>query len=201
LLRANSEKSVITPSDVVIQVNPALTADQLFIFYQRNNICEVGFGKEMAAQILKHPHLIVAAFAGDEMIGIARATFDGLSAHIMEFSIDLRYQGDSPRYTNGSLIEADREGVGRQPVIPLVIGLLQPDECLIYFSESGVNSGDVIRHNIMSPGMPDAIFSSLQPGASQQIRILLPTRKLSKFGPSWSRTRTAVPVVLSADAT
>jgi hypothetical protein len=105
---------VITSSNVVIRVNPPLTADQLFIFYQRNNIYEVGFGKERAAKILKHPHLIVAAFSDDEMIGIARATFDGLSAHIMEFSIDLRYQGGSPIYANGSLIEADREGVGRQ---------------------------------------------------------------------------------------
>jgi hypothetical protein len=63
---------------------------------------------------LKHPHLIVAAFADDEMIGIARATFDGLSAHITEFSVDLRYQGGSPKYTNGSLIEADSKGVGGQ---------------------------------------------------------------------------------------
>jgi hypothetical protein len=105
---------MIEPSDVVIRVNPSLTADQLFNFYQRNNICEVGFGKEMAAKILKHPHLIVVAFVDDEMIGIARATFDGLSAHIMEFSMDLRYQGGSRKYTNGSLIEADGEGVGRQ---------------------------------------------------------------------------------------
>lgn len=101
-------------ADVIIRINPALTADQLFTFYRRNDICEVGFGEETAAKILKHPHLIVAAFADDEMIGIARATFDGLSAHIMEFSIDLRYQGGSPRYINGSLIEADSKGVGRQ---------------------------------------------------------------------------------------
>src|SRR5262245_25229875 len=32
------------PLDVAIQVNHALTADELFTFYQRNNICEVGFG-------------------------------------------------------------------------------------------------------------------------------------------------------------
>jgi len=95
-----------------IEVNPKLTADQLFDFYSRNDICEVKFGKETAARILAHPHLIVAAFAGDELVGLARATFDGLSAHVMEFSLDLRWQGKT-RYENGSLIESDPEGLGR----------------------------------------------------------------------------------------
>jgi hypothetical protein len=105
---------VLPENDVIIRVNPALTADELFAFYERNNICEVGFGKEKAARILRNPHLIVAAFEGGELVGLARATFDGLSAHIMEFSLDLRHQGGDPRYANGSLIEADNSGVGRR---------------------------------------------------------------------------------------
>ena len=40
-----------------IRVNPTITADELFDFYEQNDICEVGFGKEVAARILKHPHL------------------------------------------------------------------------------------------------------------------------------------------------
>ena len=99
--------------NITIQVNPKLTADALFAFYQRNDICEVGFGKETAAKILEHPHLIVAAFAAEELIGLARATFDGLSAHIMEFSLALRYQGGAPKYVNGSLMESDESGVGK----------------------------------------------------------------------------------------
>jgi hypothetical protein len=95
-----------------IRVNPSLAAEQLFGFYQRNHICEAGFGKEMAARILDHPHLIVAAFDRDELIGLARATFDGLSAQVMEFSIDLRWQG-STRHGNGSLMESDAKGLGR----------------------------------------------------------------------------------------
>ncbi len=98
---------------VTIHVNPKLTADELFAFYERNDICEVGFGKDTAAKILEYPHLIVAARADDELIGLARATFDGLSAHIMEFSLDLRYQGGSPKYANGSLLEADERCVGK----------------------------------------------------------------------------------------
>ncbi len=105
---------MIAPTDGTIRVNPVLTADELFAFYQRNNICEVGFGKETAAKVLKHPHLIVAAFADEELVGLARATFDGLSAHIMEFSLDLRYQAGGSRYSNGSLIEADSSGVGHR---------------------------------------------------------------------------------------
>ena len=95
-----------------IEVNPQLTADQLFDFYQRNDICEVGFGKEIAARILRHPHLMVGAFHQGELVGLARATFDGLSAHVMEFSIDLRWQGKT-RHNNGSLVEADPRGLGR----------------------------------------------------------------------------------------
>ncbi|MDE0313450.1 MAG: hypothetical protein OXM61_00985 [Candidatus Poribacteria bacterium] len=95
-----------------IRVNPIITADELFDFYERNNICEVGFGKEVAARILEHPHLIVAAYTGTELIGLARATFDGLSAHIMEFSVDVRYQGGDLKYNNGSLIESDNSRLG-----------------------------------------------------------------------------------------
>ena len=105
---------MITENDVIIQANPALTADELFAFYERNDICEVGFGKETAARILRHPHLIVAAYVGGELVGLARATFDGLSAHVMEFSLDLRGQANDTSYANGSLIEADNSGVGRR---------------------------------------------------------------------------------------
>jgi len=96
-----------------IRVNPKITSDELFNFYERNNICEVGFGKEMAARILEHPHLIIAAYDVQKLIGLARATFDGLSAHIMEFSVDIQYQGNKLKYNNGSLIEVDNKGVGK----------------------------------------------------------------------------------------
>lgn len=105
---------MLTENDVIIRVNPALTADDLFAFYERNNICEVGFGKETATRVLRHPHLIVAAYAGSELVGLARATFDGLSAHVMEFSLDLRFQGRDAKYANGSLIESDNSDVGRR---------------------------------------------------------------------------------------
>ena len=105
---------MIYGSEVTISVNPEITPDQLFDFYERNDICEVGFGKETAARILRVPHLIVAALAGDELVGLARATHDGLSAHVMELSLDLRLQGDSTRHENGSLVEADAKGIGRR---------------------------------------------------------------------------------------
>ena len=98
---------------VNIQINPKVTADELFTFYEKNNICEVGFGKETATRVLKHPHLIVAAFAEKELVGLARATFDGLAAHIMEFSLDTQYQGGNLQYNNGSLMESDKSGVGQ----------------------------------------------------------------------------------------
>jgi hypothetical protein len=100
------------PLSYTIEVNPPLTPDQLFDFYQRNTICEVGFGKETAARILTHPHLIVAAFQNAQLIALARATFDGLSAHIMEFSLDLRFQPRT-QHKNGSLLESDDQNIAR----------------------------------------------------------------------------------------
>ncbi len=100
------------PQHLDIRVNPTITPDELYNFYERNDICEVGFGKEVAARILEFPHLIVAAYAETELVGLARATFDGLSAHIMEFSVDICYQGDNLKYNNGSLMESDNSGVG-----------------------------------------------------------------------------------------
>src|SRR5215475_1541248 len=114
LPHGNRGQTVLSENDVIIRVNPTLTADELFAFYERNNICEVGFGKEKAARVLQHPHLIVAAYEGGELVGLARAMFDGLSAHVMEFSLDLRRQGGDPSYANGSLIESDNNGVGRR---------------------------------------------------------------------------------------
>jgi hypothetical protein len=96
-------------TNVSIEVDPELTAVQLWDFYVRNHICETGFGKDVAARILDHPHVIVAALDGDELVGLARAMFDGLSAHVMEFSLDLRLQGETT-HLNGSLIEADPNG-------------------------------------------------------------------------------------------
>lgn len=99
---------------VVISINPPITPAQLFAFYQRNQICEVGFGPEVAARVLEHSALCVAAFRGEQLVGLARATFDGLSAQVMELSLDLELQGPAGQHANGSLMEHDRSGVGRE---------------------------------------------------------------------------------------
>lgn len=105
----------MTHTDKVrIEVNPKITPEQLFSFYERNNICETGYGKETASKVLDHSSLIVAAFEEDELVGIARAMFDGLAAAIMEFCVALKYQGDNLRYSNGSLKEKDALGLGRE---------------------------------------------------------------------------------------
>ena len=54
---------------------------------------------------------VIAAFESAELLGIVRASFDGLSAHLWEFSLDLRLQGETP-HRNGSLIEGDLHGIG-----------------------------------------------------------------------------------------
>ena len=97
-----------------IAVNPDITEEQLFSFYQRNHICEEGYGKKLACKPLYNSSLIVGAFEGDKLVGIARAMFDGLSAVIMEFCVELEYQGGNPEYNNGSLIGKDEFGLGKR---------------------------------------------------------------------------------------
>ena len=100
--------------DIKVLINPQISPDQLFAFYEGNNICEKEFGKEVAARVLDHSSLIVGAFEGDKLIGIARAMFDGLSAAIMEFGLELKYQGRGLRYNNGSLMEKDSSRFGER---------------------------------------------------------------------------------------
>jgi hypothetical protein len=99
--------------DVSIVVNPTIAPAELFSFYQRNSICEQGFGQQVAARVLDHSDLIVAAFRGEHLVGFSRALFDGLSGYIVELCVDLECQGGTPRFGNGSLIESDDKGVGR----------------------------------------------------------------------------------------
>jgi hypothetical protein len=60
---------------------------------------------------LKHSSLIVTAVEDGELVGVARAMFDGLDASIHELSLDLRLQGHTRENGNGSLIAADPFGV------------------------------------------------------------------------------------------
>jgi hypothetical protein len=74
-----------------IIINAKITPNQLFDFYLRNNICEKEFGMEVAARVLEHSSLIVGAFDGERLVGLARAMFDGNDAAVMELSLDLEY--------------------------------------------------------------------------------------------------------------
>ena len=39
------------PDDIRTVPHPPITPDQLFVFYEKNDICEKGFGKEVAARL------------------------------------------------------------------------------------------------------------------------------------------------------
>ncbi len=109
------------PDGIRIAVRPTITPDQLFTFYEKNDICEKGYGREMAAKPLTRSSLVVGAFSGDQLVGIVRAMFDGLAANLVEVCLDLELQGvEEPIYSNGSLIEGDAFGVGRRLVAAAV---------------------------------------------------------------------------------
>ena len=96
-----------------VRVNPRVTPDQLWDFYLRNDICEIGHGKDLATRVLDFPQETVAAFDGAKLVGLVRASFDGLSAHLWEFSLELELQGETS-HRNGSLMEGDAFGIGKR---------------------------------------------------------------------------------------
>lgn len=99
--------------EVEIKYMPEISEDQLWDFYVRNDICEVGYGRETAVIPLKYHPYIVGAFYEDKLVGIIRATFDGLTADIKEFCLECELQGKNLKYNNGSLLEKDDYGIAQ----------------------------------------------------------------------------------------
>lgn len=99
--------------DVIIEINPVITDEELFSFYRRNHICEEGYGR-IEYPYLRQSSLVVGAFEGKMLVGIARAMFDGMAGVIMEFCLELEYQGTNLAYENGSLIGKDEYGLGKR---------------------------------------------------------------------------------------
>jgi len=100
-------------NDVNIEINPVITDEELFSFYQRNHICEEGYGR-IEYPYLRKSSLVIGAFEDDKLVGIARAMFDGMAGVIMEFCLELEYQGTNLAYENGSLIGKDEYGLGKR---------------------------------------------------------------------------------------
>ena len=107
---------------IEIKYMPEISDDQLWDFYVRNDICEIGHGKEAAVKPLRYNPYIAAAFYEEKLVGIIRTMFDGLSADIMEFCLETELQGDDLKYQNGSLLEKDEYGIAKK------MGVLLLDE-------------------------------------------------------------------------
>ena len=110
----------MNPENIRISYMPRITEDQLWDFYVRNDICEVGYGKETAVIPLKYNPYMVGAFDGERLVGIIRATFDGLTADIKEFCLECELQGENLKYNNGSLIEQDTYGIAKRMGVLLI---------------------------------------------------------------------------------
>lgn len=95
---------------IEIIVNPNIPKGSLYAFYKRNGICEAGFGPKVSEVVLKHPSVSVGAFQKGELLGFARSLFDGLTATIVEFSLDLRLQGAN-ELSNGCFVDSDPYGI------------------------------------------------------------------------------------------
>ena len=96
---------------IEIKFMPTITDDQLWDFYVRNDICEVGYGKEDALKPLRNNPYYAAAFYEDKLVGFVRGLFDGLSLFIAEACLECKLQGENLRCNNGSVIEKDSHGI------------------------------------------------------------------------------------------
>jgi len=154
------------------EVNPTIESGELYGFYERNNICEAGYGRDVATIPLKHSSVIVAAVEAGELVGIARAMFDGLDASVHELSLDLRLQGQAREGGNGSLIASDPQGVARQIATTLLRHLFAQG---CYFISVDIVEGveepfykrlGLVRNDRMIPYVLDRRPYVDQPGAT-----------------------------------
>ncbi len=83
--------------------------------------------------------MYVCAYDNDELVGFARALFDGLHAWIVEFCLNLRYQGTN-EYGNGCFIDSDPHGIARNMAEELLRELRERGCC--FFSTSVWNAGE-----------------------------------------------------------
>jgi len=99
---------------VNIVINPQITPEELLEFYKKNDICEKGFDASIIVKPLNESSIIIAAYDVDRLVGITRAMFDGITAVIMEFCLDVEFQGNGLKLDNGSMMEKDNKSVGKQ---------------------------------------------------------------------------------------
>lgn len=98
---------------VRLETGPTVSPSQLHHFYTNNNICEGGYGEDVAARPFLRSSIVVVAYHEDEIVALARALFDGLAAEIVEFCVACEWQGPDLVYGNSLLIEKDERGVGK----------------------------------------------------------------------------------------
>lgn len=99
--------------NITYKVNPNISPQELFNFYQKNDICEAGYGIDIATRVLKYMSLIVTAYDGEELIGTFMAMFDGVTADVKEFCLAVDYQG-ATYYDNGSIVEKDQYAIAKE---------------------------------------------------------------------------------------
>ncbi len=104
---------------IEIIVCEPLKQGELYAFYKRNNICEEGYGEETSELPLKHEGVWITAYDDGELIGFARALYDGLHGMIMEVDLDLRFQSRNDFY-NGCFIETDPHGIAKNMATALL---------------------------------------------------------------------------------
>jgi len=140
-------------SKVIIKYMPKITEKQMWEFYIRNDICEAGYGKDVAVKALKYNNShIVAAFFEDKLVGFIRAMFDGLGMYIIEWGLELTLRGGTSEYNNGCMMENDTFGIFKQMGLMLLdeskkLGSTFVDCTIVENTEESVFESIGMKHN------------------------------------------------------
>jgi hypothetical protein len=107
-----SEGKVPGTRGVRIVLDPRITPKELHAFYVRNGVCESGFSAKVAGRVLTRSDVIIGAYEGSKLVGLARGFCDGNSGEVAELCVATEYQGKKLKLSNASVIERDDSGLG-----------------------------------------------------------------------------------------
>jgi len=103
-----------------IVLNPRLTPRELHAFYVRTGVCEAGYPARTASRVLTRSDVILGAYRGSTLVGFARGLCDGTAGFIAELCVDPALQGTRLHFANASVIEKDKDGLGKRLVTRLI---------------------------------------------------------------------------------
>ena len=128
--------------DISYRDDITLSAEQLADVFRQSGIRRPVDDLPRLARMLEHAHLLITAWDGDELVGVARALTDfSYCCYLSDLAVDKRYQH---RGIGNALVERVRKAIGEQSMLLL----LAAPEAMSYYPKIGfeaVANGWIIK--------------------------------------------------------